>query len=74
MVDEFSEGLSRATREAAGEGADGLNDNRLAVQLGMLFGVLYLAFLSVWFWATRVRMEPARVATRSGPRSAGRAR
>jgi hypothetical protein len=25
------------------------------VQLGMLLGVVYLAFLSVWFWATRVR-------------------
>ena len=54
LMYEFSEGLSRATRDA-GEAPDGLNDNRLAVQVGMLLGVVYLAFLSVWFWATRVR-------------------
>jgi hypothetical protein len=54
VLGELSEGFGRATREA-GEAADGLNDSRLAVQLGMLLGVVYLAFLSVWFWATRVR-------------------
>ena len=54
LMYEFSEGLSRATREA-GEVPDGLSDNRLAVQVGMLLGVVYLAFLSVWFWATRAR-------------------
>jgi hypothetical protein len=52
----LSEGISRATREATGEAAEGLNDNRLVVQVGMLLGVVYLAFLSVWFWATRARM------------------
>jgi len=57
FFDEFSEGLSQATRDA-GEAPDGLSDNRLAVQVGMLLGVVYLAFLSVWFWATRARWNP----------------
>ena len=55
IVDELSEGFGRAAREATGEARDGLSDTRLVVQLGMLLGVLYLGFLSVWFWATRVR-------------------
>ena len=57
IVGELSEGVSRATREAAGEAAEGLSDNRLVVQFGMLLGVVYLAFLSAWFWATRARMD-----------------
>jgi hypothetical protein len=28
------------------------------VQVGMLLGVVYLAFLSLWFWATRARVRP----------------
>jgi hypothetical protein len=53
IVSELTEGFARATRDAPGEAADGLSDSRLVVQLGMLFGIVYLAFLSVWFWATR---------------------
>jgi len=55
IVSELTEGFARATRDAPGEAADGLSDSRLVVQLGMLFGIVYLAFLSVWFWATRTR-------------------
>jgi hypothetical protein len=55
MIAELSEGFGRATRDAAGEAADGLSDSRLVVQVGMLLGVLYLAFLSLWFWLTRAR-------------------
>ena len=33
----------------------GLADSRLLVQIGMLLGFVYLAFLTVWFWATRLR-------------------
>jgi hypothetical protein len=51
------EGFAQVTRDA-GETADGLSDSRLMVQIGMLLGVVYLAFLSVWFWATRVRWSP----------------
>jgi hypothetical protein len=55
IVSELTEGFGRATREAAGEAAHGLSDSRLVVQVGMLLGVVYLTFLSVWFWATRAR-------------------
>jgi hypothetical protein len=55
IVSELTEGFARATRDAPGQAADGLSDSRLVVQLGMLFGIVYLAFLSVWFWATRTR-------------------
>jgi hypothetical protein len=58
MIADLSEGFGRATRDAAGEAADGLSDSRLMVQFGMLLGVLYLAFLSVWFWLTRARERP----------------
>jgi hypothetical protein len=30
-------------------------DSRLMMQLGLAFGLLYAVFLSVWFWATRLR-------------------
>ena len=39
----------------ADEAADGLTDSRLMTQIGMLLGFVYLGFLTVWFWATRVR-------------------
>jgi hypothetical protein len=55
IVSELTEGFGRATREATGEAAQGLSDSRLVVQVGMLLGVVYLAFLSLWFWATRAR-------------------
>jgi hypothetical protein len=28
------------------------------IQIGMALGFLYAAFLSVWFWATRLRGRP----------------
>jgi hypothetical protein len=37
--------------------ADTTNE-RLMLQLGGLFGMFYVAFLAVWFWATRVRGRP----------------
>ena len=57
FVNPLREGFDQATREAAGEVTDGFNDTRLMVQIGMALGVVYVAFLSVWFWATRVRMS-----------------
>jgi hypothetical protein len=30
-------------------------DNELMLQIGLLLGVAYLAFLAVWIWATRLR-------------------
>jgi hypothetical protein len=55
IVSELTEGFGRATREATDGAAHGLSDTRLVVQVGMLLGIVYLAFLSVWFWATRAR-------------------
>jgi hypothetical protein len=51
----LSQGFDEATRKATGEVTDGFSDTRLMVQIGMALGVVYVAFLSVWFWATRVR-------------------
>ena len=48
-------GSIRRPGAATGEVTDGFNDTRLMVQIGMALGVVYVAFLSVWFWATRVR-------------------
>jgi hypothetical protein len=47
--------IDRADREAAGD----TRDERLMLQIGGLFGMLYLAFLVVWFWATRYRARPS---------------
>ena len=58
MISDLSEGFGQAGREAGGEAADGLSDSRLVVQFGMLLGVVYLAFLSLWFWLTRARVRP----------------
>jgi len=42
-----------------GDGADDeAIDTRLLMQVGMLLGTVYLAFLTVWFWATRLRWSP----------------
>jgi hypothetical protein len=37
---------------------DGERDIRLLMQIGMLLGAVYVAFLTVWFWATRLRWDP----------------
>ena len=55
FVKPLRDGFDQATREATGEVTDGFSDTRLTVQIGMALGVVYVAFLSVWFWATRVR-------------------
>jgi hypothetical protein len=36
-----------------GGSSDGFKDARLMTQIGMVLGFIYLAFLTVWFWATR---------------------
>jgi type VI protein secretion system component VasK len=37
---------------------DGWSDRRLLAQIGIVLGTVYLAFLTVWFWATRLRWNP----------------
>ena len=55
LTNPLREGFDQATSKATGEVTDGFSDTRLMVQIGMALGVVYVAFLSVWFWATRVR-------------------
>jgi hypothetical protein len=45
-------------RGVSGNEDDGARDTRLLMQIGMLLGTVYLAFLTVWFWATRLRWSP----------------
>jgi uncharacterized protein YoxC len=45
-------------RGVTGSTDDGATDTRLLMQIGMLLGTVYLAFLTVWFWATRLRWNP----------------
>jgi hypothetical protein len=55
------EGFNRGAEGAvlgSGSGDDGARDIRLLMQIGMLLGTAYLAFLTVWFWATRLRWSP----------------
>jgi len=33
-------------------------DSRLLAQIGVVLGTVYLAFLTIWFWATRLRWNP----------------
>jgi hypothetical protein len=38
------------------------SDSRPMLQLGAALGLVYVAFLAVWFWATRLRVRPPRSA------------
>jgi hypothetical protein len=38
------------------------SDPRPMLQLGAALGLVYVAFLAVWFWATRLRVRPPRSA------------
>lgn len=39
-------------------GSENSSDPRLMIRIGATLGLVYLAFLAVWFWATRFRMRP----------------
>jgi hypothetical protein len=55
LMDPVRGGFNEVVRDAPDGSTDGLSDSRLMTQIGMLFGFVYLGFLTVWFWATRVR-------------------
>jgi hypothetical protein len=40
-----------------GDGRSALRDARLMTQIGMVFGLIYVGFLTIWFWATRRHQE-----------------
>jgi hypothetical protein len=56
-------GFDQAIGEAGDDVGEGFRDSRLMMQIGMLLGCVYVAFLSVWFWATRLRGTDRREAT-----------
>ena len=60
LTQSFRDGFEDALRGGNREIGDALGDSRLMIQLGMALGFLYAAFLSVWFWATRLRGRPDR--------------
>jgi hypothetical protein len=61
-LEKVAEGIDRVLERPREEAADGLTDSRLLVQIGIALGFVYLAFLTIWFWATRLRWNPRRVA------------
>jgi hypothetical protein len=58
--DTIAEGFSQAVE--GDRKARGLTDSRLLVQIGIVLGLVYTAFLTLWFWATRIRWNPRRTA------------
>jgi hypothetical protein len=59
FTEAVSEGFRRQVdRGTSGTDDDGAGDIRLLMQIGMLLGAAYVAFLTVWFWATRLRWSP----------------
>ena len=54
-MDPIRNGFTDVVGDVRDEAEDGLSDSRLMTQIGMLLGFVYLAFLTVWFWATRGR-------------------
>jgi hypothetical protein len=47
----------QATGRVGQEADEAVRDGRLIAQLGLALGFVYLAFLTVWFWATRLRWQ-----------------
>ncbi len=58
LLGSFGNGFEHAIGGENREIGDALGDSRLMIQLGMALGFVYAAFLSVWFWATRLRRRP----------------
>jgi hypothetical protein len=51
----FRDGFEQAIAGERQDVGDDLRDSRLMLQIGMLLGFVYVGFLSIWFWATRLR-------------------
>ncbi len=58
IVDPIRDGFESVVARPRAEDAERLRDARLLMQFGIVLGTIYLAFLTVWFWATRVRLKP----------------
>ncbi len=60
-VEEFGQTVRDGFLRGAGfldKPDDEASDTRLLMQIGMVLGTVYLAFLTIWFWATRLRWSP----------------
>jgi hypothetical protein len=60
LAEAFRNGFEDALGGPRPDIGESLGDSRLMIQLGMALGFVYAAFLSVWFWATRLRRPRAR--------------
>jgi hypothetical protein len=59
VIEAFRDGFERAIDRAQPRAFDEESlDRRLLAQIGIVLGTVYLAFLTVWFWATRLRWNP----------------
>jgi hypothetical protein len=56
QIDRISPSNDRSIGEQIG--SENGRDPRLMIRIGATLGLVYLAFLAVWFWATRFRMRP----------------
>ena len=54
-LESLRDGFERTIVDEQDDGGEAFHDSRLMMQIGMMLGFVYLGFLSVWFWATRVR-------------------
>jgi hypothetical protein len=58
-IGSIRDGFQRAVRPPSSRiDGDGSVDSRLLAQIGIVLGTVYLAFLTLWFWATRLRWNP----------------
>jgi hypothetical protein len=55
IVGRLSRILPPRSARPSPEVADGLTDARRLVQIGLVLGMAYVAFLTFWFWGTRAR-------------------
>jgi hypothetical protein len=62
VIDVIREGFDRSVgRVGPDEDGEGLRDARLLAQLGIVLGMIYVSFLTLWFWATRLRWNPRKL-------------
>ncbi|MGH2922233.1 MAG: hypothetical protein ACRDKU_09225 [Gaiellaceae bacterium] len=54
------EAVVTKSAQARRDDTENLRDTRLLLKIGLLLGMAYLVFLTLWFWATRVRPRPTR--------------
>jgi hypothetical protein len=57
-VGSLRDGIERAVRRTPFPVGDEARDGRLIAQIGIVLGTIYMAFLTLWFWATRLRWNP----------------